>query len=396
MPRGLDSADRKLLIAAGALLVALLVASAIVAPAQVPGSSSIPSSYSAAWDGSKAAFLLLQELGYDVEHWERSPQEITKDAAKTVLILAEPIEPPSEDEQAALREFVLQGGRVVTTGANAYRYLPMGPTSKQGDEFEEQKTFPALLPSPLVQGAPKITMTAPAGWHPDTPSQLVVYGDDETAVVITYRFGNGTVVWWAAATPLINQTIREPGNMAFFLNCVAPPQGGRVLWDEYFHGAHASLWTYFSRTPLPAGLAQCGLVFVAVIFTFSRRQGPVRAPATVTRLSPLEFVETLGDLYHSAHAGPAAVRITLQRFRFMLTRQLGMANDVSAEELARAAAQGIGWKEQPLLDLLQRAEQAGRLAIVEDKESREIVQQLFDCIAQLEVKRVSKQETHPA
>ena len=48
MPRGLDSADRKLLIAAGALLVALLVASAIVAPAQVQGPSSIPSSYSAA------------------------------------------------------------------------------------------------------------------------------------------------------------------------------------------------------------------------------------------------------------------------------------------------------------------------------------------------------------
>ena len=214
--------------------------------------------------------------------------------------------------------------------------------------------------------------------------------------MITYRFGNGTVVWWAAATPLINQTIREPGNLAFFLNCVAPPQGSRILWDEYFHGAHASLWTYFSRTPLPAGLAQCGLVFVAVIFTFSRRQGPVRAPATVTRLSPLEFVETLGDLYHSAHAGSAAVRITLQRFRYMLTRQLGMASDVSAEELARAAAQGIGWKKQPLLDLLQRAERTGRLAIVEDKESREIVQQLFDCIARLEVKRVSKQETHPA
>jgi hypothetical protein len=49
-----------------------------------------------------------------------------------------------------------------------------------------------------------------------------------------------------------------------------------------------------------------------------------------------------------------------------------------------------------LLDLLQRAERAGRLAVVEDEESREIVQELFDCIARLEVKRVSKQETHPA
>src|ERR1700739_1330698 len=110
MPRGLDSADRKLLIAAGALLMALLVASAIVAPAQVPGSSSIPSSYSAAWDGAKAAFLLLHELGYDVGHWDRSPQETTANPAKPLLILAEPVEPPSEDEQAALKEFVVRGG----------------------------------------------------------------------------------------------------------------------------------------------------------------------------------------------------------------------------------------------------------------------------------------------
>ena len=58
---------------------------------------------------------------------------------------------------------MLQGGRVVTTGANAYRYLPMGPTSKQGDEFEEQNIVPALLPSPLVQGAPKITINGSGG-----------------------------------------------------------------------------------------------------------------------------------------------------------------------------------------------------------------------------------------
>jgi len=40
-----------------------------------------------------------------------------------------------------------------------------------------------------------------------------------------------------------------------------------------------------------------------IIATYSRRQGPISVPARVRAWSPLEFVETLGDLYSSAHAG---------------------------------------------------------------------------------------------
>ena len=79
-----------------------------------------------------------------------------------------------------------------------------------------------------------------------------------------------------------------------------------------------SLGSFFAKTPLPWAGLQVAIAFIALMCTFSRRSGPVRMPATDSRLSPLEFVETLGDLYSNAHAAPAAVGVAYQRLRSSL------------------------------------------------------------------------------
>ena len=120
MPHALDSGDRKLLIAAAALLAVLLIATSLLSPKRLTGTSSnYPSSYSADWDGAKGAYLLLQDLGYHVARWEQSPEEIDGEAQSEVLILTQPLEPPSEEEKSAILEFLQKGGRVVATGWGA-------------------------------------------------------------------------------------------------------------------------------------------------------------------------------------------------------------------------------------------------------------------------------------
>jgi len=387
MPKGLDSADRKLLIGAGVLLVVMLIASALISPPKTAGGSAFPSSYSAAWDGAKAAFLVLQDSGYKVERWENAPAEIPGDHSHEVLILAEPLIGFSTDDRAAIREFLRDGGRILATGSSAARLLPDAESFTEGEEFEEQKTFTPQVPSHLAIDAPEIKMISPDNWHPNLPTHLVIYGSKETAAVVNYQSGRGQVIWWGSNTPLTNGGIRDASNLTLFLNSIGPANGMRVLWDEYFHGVHGSLWAYIRQTPLPWGMVQLGLVFIAIVATFSRRHGPTRMPAKVSRLSPLEFVDTLGDLYAARKAGTAAVHIAYQRLRFLLTRQLGLAPDVPAPALAHSAWEALGWKEQPFRGTLERAERAVRMTELKDDESLSLVQEIFDYTARLDVRR---------
>jgi hypothetical protein len=389
MPHALDRGDRKLLIGAGVLLAVLIVATTYLSPKERSAASAYPSSYSGDWDGAKGAYVLLQNLHYHVERWEESPTEISGTPSNEVLILAGPTQTPTAEDKSAIFEFLQKGGRIVASGAGAAKILPDAPPLNESFAIEETTTFPAVLPSPLMRGAPEISMFPPDDWQPKSPSQLVVYGNVETAAVITYQVGKGQVIWWGNSAPLTNGKIRESGNLPLFLNSVGSPDGVQVLWDEYFHGAHGSLWSYMARTPLIWGVAQFGIVFLAIVATYSRRQGPISVPARVSRLSPLEFVETLGDLYSSAHAGSAAVRIAYQRLRFQLTRQLGLPPNSPNADLAHSASTALAWNEREISATLSRAERAMTANKVSDAETLQLVQEMFDYASRLELVRKS-------
>jgi len=392
MPAFLDAGDRRLLIGAGIAMVVLLALTFALAPAPAQNSIGSPSSYSPEWAGTKAAFLLLNQLGYHAEHWERSPEELPADPQDTVLILAEPSEGASSDERMAIRRFVAGGGRVLALGGSAADLVPDAAAIEIPDWNLKPKTFSALLPSPLTRDAPEITMVAPDQWTGHGSSQLGLYGTTEKPVVVSYHVGRGEVIWWASSSPLWNGVIREKSNLPLLLNAVGPASS-RILWDEYFHGARGSLFSYFAETPLPWAGLQIGIAFLAAVFTFSRRAGPMRVAAVESRLSPLEFVETLGDLYQSANASPAAVGVAYQRFRALLSRKLSAPSKAKLPELAHAASGRFGWPEDALLDTLARSERAMRSIDLDEKEALELVRQLLDYSDRIESARHTKRET---
>ncbi len=384
MWNSLDPIDRRLLSGAAVLLVVLAVVAVTVAPpgAARPGA---PSSYSPAREGTKAAFLLLRELGYQAEHWERPPTDIPYPPEQTVLILADPVSRPSEDEREAIREFVQSGGWLLATGAMNGGWVPeastMGSYSWVDRALDHDRP---LVPSPLARNAPEITLVRETDWAADNPSAVVVYGTETHPAVVTYRYGSGRIIWWAGATPLENEGVREASNLALLLNCLGIPGRTHLLWDEYYHGLRGSLWAYLARTPLPAGLAQIGLVFFALLVSFARRPGPAREPAPVSRLSPVEFVETVGDLYASAHAAPAAVAVAEHRLRFLLARRLGLPVDASPQVLGQVAAVRLGWSETALASTLERAERAAHERRLSDAGALAVVQQLHHFTQALE------------
>lgn len=379
MPVSLARGDRKFLIVICGVMALLFVAFGALSTLQPAPEVALPSSYAAGRGGAKAAYLLLQELHYNVERWESPPQSLDSsdvDPAHTVLILAEPFPMADASERSALHRFVYNGGRVVAIGATAAMLVPEGATLAYEPSTAIWQKVNEAAPSALTRGASAITMSPDARWQMANFSHVEIYKLGINSVVATYYPRRGQVIWWAAPTPLTNDGILEPGNLNFFLNCVGPPGKVRILWDEYYHGVRGSLWSYFSGTPLEWGLVQLGLMMMAVLFAFSRRSGPVRRRVRVSRQSPLEFVDTLGGLYHRGHAASAAVSAEWQRFRFLLIRRLGLPASARVQDLYAGARERLGWKEPGLYETLQKSERAARDGSLTDADALILVQAL--------------------
>lgn len=395
MPAGIDSADRKLLLIAGALLLGMLVVFVATAPPASEPRGGLPSTYSAGSGGARAAYLLLQELHWKVQRWEQPPTELPGDAKGALLILADPLFTPTKKEQQALQRFVEGGGQVLFTGGQLEGFFPEAKLNSERPA-RDWRTYEAQLPSRYTRGAAKITLGPQAVWSRLEATQLALYGDAQGAVVVSWRIGEGQVLWWAGATPLTNAGITKEGNLNLFLEAVRTPAAEatarRLYWDEYFHGERSSLWSYVAKTPVPMGLLQLGLLGLAVLFTFSRRSGPIAQPAGVSRLSPLEFVETLGGLYQRAGAAPAAVGVAYQKFRGLLTRQLRLPPGIADANLAQAAGQRLGQNAGELSAALQRAAEASRASELAAADALVLLRELESIAQQMGLQKRQKEE----
>jgi len=393
MPVSLDPADRRILILFGGILLGVLAIGAFVFPSNSSKGPSFPTTRSSASEGAKAAYLLLTDLGYTLERWTLPPTELPQPSSDTLLILAEPLLPASAEEISALNRFVNSGGHVLAIGQEAAKMVPQGGLLKVEANEAEWKIYRAVAPSPLTRGADEILMAPGTRWEMRHFGHLAVYAEGSQAAVVTYRVGKGRIIWWAAPTPLTNAGIPLSGNLQLFLNSVGPVRGVRVLWDEYYHGERGTLRSYLQKTPVPLAFAQLGVLALALLLTFARRSGPVRPPQVDARLSPLEFVETLGDLYHRGHAGAAAASISVQHFRALLTRRLGLPAGAPIAQLHQAARDRLGWTEPGFYEALQAAERATRQSDIRDEDALRVVQSLEHYAELLQIKRRANKET---
>jgi Domain of unknown function (DUF4350) len=395
MPLGIAGSDRKLLLVGGLLLLLLMAMSAALSPPEDQTPSRIPSTYSTQSDGAEAAYILLTRLHYPVRRWQDAPTELPPpDESNVLLILAEPEQLPSKSEREAIVKFVQNGGHVLFTGSNLPSFFPDADISWVRPD-PKWISFSPNLPSRLASNASHITIQPKGYWGNLNEAQLALYGDVSSRAVVSWSVGNGEILWWAGSTPLTNAGITQNDNLAFFLNSVSNWSRSRryaIYWDEYFHGQRNSLWSYARKTSITWGIVQIGLIATVVLFTFGRRSGPVYRQQVVSRLSPLEYVDTLGGLYERAGAAPAAVSVSYQRLRYVLSRQLGLPSDVLDDELARLAVDRLGWKDFQAKNVLGRADEASHALKLKTREALGLVQELESYAEKLEVRPKFRQE----
>ncbi len=382
--------DRRLMLWAAGILLPIIIALALVP--QNEAESRVPSTYSAQSRGAKVAFLLLQEQGYDAERWERPPGDLPSDPANSVLVLAYPSDYPTSEEKDALQRYLNLGGKILVTGSSAGSYLSEVHLEGEPLQDPEWKEFEPKILSSLSR-AGKIKLTPAAYWDSHSLKYLVHYAKDDRPIVVSYKVGRGEVIWWGSSIPLTNAGISEAGNLGLLLNSLGKAREVHVYWDEYFHGYRRELSDYMWEPPVAWGLAQCGFIVLALLFTYSRRNGPIRAWNEPKRLSPLEFVHTLGGLYLRANATQAALEVPYARFRSAAVRQLGLKPDVPAADLARAIRDRLGYKDKMLEETMRQIEAARYGPDLTEGQTLDLVQQLSRHAYNLKFISQERQET---
>jgi hypothetical protein len=386
----LEKSDQKLLLWSGALMLAIIVALALSSHDQ--DDSGIPSTYSPQSSGAKAAFLLLQREGYNVERWERSPAELPPNAEESVLVLARPTDFPSPDERSALEGYLNRGGRILAIGPSISLFVPRAQTQPEFAADPLWKEYHPQRLSAVTRGG-LIQMSPDAYWDHASTLYSTHYADDQgRPLVVSYKVGKGQVIWWASSIPLTNAGISASGNLALLLNSLGD-RHTHIYWDEYFHHIRRTLLSYATERPILFGLLQAGLVGLALLMTHSRRNGPIYSPGEPSRLSPLEFVETLGGLYHRAHHTRTALDIPYARFRMLATRQLGVKADVAAVDLARAIRNRLHSQDMALESLLKSIESALYDPDLTERTALKLAQQLSVHAHNLQLMSHQQQET---
>ena len=372
---GLDPGDRKLLLWCVGIAVALAVAAGVLTPSG-EDESRLPSSYLSGQHGALAAYETLLRSGYPIERWERPLSELAETAGPdTVILFAQPMSREIEDIRA-IRKILERGGRVVATGLEGGFLLPHGvPAAPREFTFAACKLEPNGL-DPLASSG-EVWMVPQASWQWGNPAHRVQYTCAGQPTVVEYGWGKGHVVWWASSTPLENGSLSRAQNLNLLLNSLGPREGRRFYWDESLHGEIRSVWSFAWGPAMTLLCWSLPVLALLVIFSFSRRSGPVRELPLPARSTPIEFIDALGSLYRGAGASSTAVAIAWECFRRRALALCGMrAPKMEAAELAAVLRKRFPAADAALETDLAACEEGAKEGELNPREALRLVQLL--------------------
>jgi hypothetical protein len=324
-------------------------------------------SYDASPGGSRAAFLLLEELGYPVERsrrptggdvrWVLFPSKSTaKDAATLddwihrggIALLG-----LDDDEFAGLIGFnvTVRGG--VRKEPNVPTGFAVIPSSQQKGD-----TYTAEAPDVSHLSAGKLEVIGPSGGSP-----WGRIGDGPIATI--YPRGRGQI--WLLHRPdiLSNANLREGDNA--ILACrlaeamLAERPDGRLAFDEYCHGLRdrPSVAALLFRPPVLGVTLQALFLTLLVLWHFGIRFGPLQPAHPPARRSKEEFLDAMAELLQRNGDRAEAFRTVRNAVLRRLEASFGLPAGTRVEETVQEAVRRRGVSPEPLLRILSAEKPPG-------------------------------------
>jgi hypothetical protein len=154
--------------------------------------------------------------------------------------------------------------------------------------------------------------------------------------------GGGQLVALSDPLVLCNGYLQQADNGRFAADLLAmTPPGGRVLFDEFHHGAAASQAPETAWMTTPWGIAL--LAVVAIVFIGLALRGRAFGPRIPLRAradrSTAEYASAVGSLLHRTGARRLTLETLLAATRRAVAEQVGLGADTPSDQLNTTLAQ---------------------------------------------------------
>lgn len=309
-------------------LIALLTLVTIAAAIQQTRSERMPalSSLSSGPNGSRALWLWLDELGYEVA--QEVASTFDPPAGAGLILLLEPLPGITADEWRRLDAWVEEGGTLILAGE----------TFGMREAVTHYKFQLAYLMAPVSGLAPQTPLlVSPPGAAADLQAQAYLVTErfdyvthlasEDKPVIVSFEQGQGRVILSTAPFSFSNAGLKKAGNPALVLNLVSAAKRPGLIWfDEWHHGLRTTEtrvvgpadWLRYT----PAGhalLYVTAVIFGAIVLAGRHFGRPVPLPQDTARRPPLEYITAIANLNRRARQRAAV----LEQYRHWLKRKLG-------------------------------------------------------------------------
>ena len=330
-------------IVLGGLAVLVAVLTLLRGPTGA-GDSPEHRSDSDAANGTSALRLFAEALGHPTGTVEG---DFTLPSSPALLFVFTPSQSHgfSAAEAQQLANWVSSGGIVVYAAEQSEPQLDTqfgirrGRAQATGNGAPSQQ---ANAPAPIFGGVKQLKGGDPGEKLVPRPAQVALFRNRLNEVVgLRTAAGQGSVIVLTDPLFLCNGYLGQPDNGRFAADLLAlGPPGGRVLFDEFHHGAVAagSPETAWMTTPWGAALVWAVIVIFAGVALRGRAFGPRLLIGSARDRSSAEYATAVGRLLHRTGARSVTLETLVRATRRAVAERMGLGSSVSAEHYEDAVA----------------------------------------------------------
>ncbi len=316
------------------------------------------STYSSGPNGTKAAFLLLEQLGFRAVRSRSSLSSIPPGAKIIFIIDPLPMMLFTGREIAALDEWVWKGGTLICFNGYPRLFPALEDVDVKQIEYQESVYEPrhkigyfSNIRKLKTSSAVRITEIS------ETLGYKTLMKDEKGILAAVKPQGKGRIIVIADPSLITNAGIGRSDNAVFIANLATlnARKGETIVFDEYHQGygekrSVAHLLGKYGR--MAAVLLAMALIFA--LYSVGRRFGAVRPAEKPSVRVNYEYIEAMGRLYQRAGASSAAAEILCREFQKKLAKELQIPESAGIDALAEAASKAWHKNSGEVRQLLKR------------------------------------------